>query len=88
MHLAFLLGITKVHILQGVGILFTPLLAENEIDDWQQLVFLEMIDEMCPDILVELEATRRRPKATASTAHRTGWWACRCTIDATASIRM
>ena len=53
MHLALLLGVAQVHILQIPRVLLTPLLAKDKVDDGQQLVLLEMIDKMCPDVLIE-----------------------------------
>ena len=57
MHLTLLLGITQIHILQRSRILFTSLLAENKIDHWKKFIFPQMIDQMCPDILIKMETS-------------------------------
>jgi hypothetical protein len=68
-HLALFLGIAQIHPLQIRSILFTSFLAKHKIDHWEQLVLLEMIDQMRPDILIEYMtcSTARRTESTTST---------------------
>jgi len=53
MHLALILSIAQVEIAESIRIFLTPLLAEDEVDHGEQSVLPKMIDEMCPNVLIE-----------------------------------
>lgn len=88
-YLTLLLCVAQVHPLQIRGVLFTSLLAEDKIDDGQELVLLEMVDEVCPYILVENmtgPSTRRTESSPSAPSDRTGRSSLRCTIDPSTTI--